>query len=54
MLAINKNQVAAVNNKKMRNPLDILVNKITLETGLKKNSCKQNRYILNRRGEVGI
>jgi len=34
--AVNKNQVAAVNNKKMRNPLDILMNKINLETGLKK------------------
>ena len=28
--------VIAVNNKKMRNPLDILMNKITLENGLKK------------------
>ncbi|HAM98827.1 MAG TPA: recombinase XerD [Marinilabiliales bacterium] len=28
--------VIAVNNKKMRNPLDILMNKINLETGLKK------------------
>jgi hypothetical protein len=28
--------VIAVNNKKMCNPLDILMNKITMETGLKK------------------
>jgi len=36
--------VIAVNNKKMRNPLDILMNKINLETRTKKTVVKTDIY----------